>query len=82
MSPKGRLPETDSAPPPRIDRRRRHSADPTVPITVNIPVALRTALDAVVAERNATRSGLIVMALRAWLEREEARETAGTAPEA
>jgi hypothetical protein len=55
----------------RIDRRRRHADDPTMPITVNIPISLRTDLDTVVAERNATRSGLIVMAIRAWLDRQE-----------
>ena len=66
---------------PRIDRRRRHAADPTVGITVNMPIALRTALDEVVVARNATRSGLIAMALRVWLEGEEARGTADTAQE-
>lgn len=82
MSPKRRLPATDSAHTARSDWRHGAAADPTVEITVNIPVALREALDAVVVARNATRSGLIVMAVRAWLEREEARRTAGTAPEA
>ena len=60
--------------PQRVDRRRRHAADPTIGVTVSIPVALRQALDAVVVARGATRSGMIAMAVRAWLERQERRE--------
>ena len=55
----------------RIDRRRRHAHDPATPITVNIPVSLLQALDTVVTARAATRSGLIRMAVEAWLERQE-----------
>jgi hypothetical protein len=55
----------------RRDRRRRHSDNPATPITVNIPVSLKNALDAVVVERNGTRSGIICMAVTEWLERHD-----------
>jgi hypothetical protein len=49
--------------PIKIDRRKRRADDPTVPITVNIPVALLESLDDFVVERNATRSGMIRIAV-------------------
>jgi hypothetical protein len=72
---KQRVPESpQSGQPPRVDRRHRHANDPTKVIMVTMPIALREALDAVVVERRATRSGVIVMAVREWLERNEQRE--------
>jgi hypothetical protein len=55
----------------RIDRRRRHANDPTMAITLNIPVSLRAELDRVTGEMGWTRSGAIVVAVREWLERQE-----------
>ena len=63
--------DTTSESETRIDRRRRHAADPTVAVTVNIPVSLRIALDQVVGERGWTRSGAIGIAVRGWLARQE-----------
>jgi hypothetical protein len=55
----------------RIDRRRRHANDPTMSITVNVPVSLRTDLDRVTGEMGWTRSGAIVAAIREWLGRQD-----------
>jgi hypothetical protein len=63
--------QDDSNTVARRDRRRRHSDNPATPITVNLPVSLKNALDAVVVERNGTRSGFICMAVMEWLERQE-----------
>lgn len=62
--------------PERIDRQRCHADNPTLQISVNMPVSVLDALDDVVVARRVTRSGLIVMAVRAWLEQEASRETA------
>jgi metal-responsive CopG/Arc/MetJ family transcriptional regulator len=40
-------------------------------ITITIPIALREELDAIVAARDASRSGVIVMAVRDLLERDK-----------
>ena len=58
----------------KVDRRKRHANDPTVPITVNIPLALRTALDTYVVAKGSTRSGIICLAIRKWLEEQENAE--------
>ena len=58
--------------PEKIDRRKRHSDDPTIAITVNIPVTLKQQLDDVIIERGTgTRSGLITMAVSEWLTKLE-----------
>lgn len=53
--------------PTRIDRRKRHADDPTMPITVIIPVSLLAQLDDFVVENNATRSGMIRIAVAEML---------------
>jgi hypothetical protein len=58
-------------PVPKGDRRKRHADNPTVPITVNIPIALRNALDEVVVELGWTRSGAICVAVTEWIARQE-----------
>lgn len=62
------------------DRRRRHADDPTMAITLNIPISLRTELDRVTKEMGWTRSGAIVAAIRGWLARQEDAPGDHTAP--
>jgi hypothetical protein len=63
--------QATAEPAPTGDRRKRHAHNPTVPITLNIPIALRNALDEVVVEQGWTRSGTICMAVTEWLARHE-----------
>jgi predicted transcriptional regulator len=60
-----------SAPMARPDRRRRHADNPSVPISVNLPLKLKQRLDRVVIERRATRNAMISQALTMWLDAQE-----------
>ncbi len=53
--------------PRRPDRRRRHADNPSIPMTVNLPMRLKERLDAYVLQRKTTRNGVISQALIAWL---------------
>jgi len=47
----------------RVDRRKRHGDDPTMPITVNISISLLAELDDYVVSINGSRSGIIRLAV-------------------
>lgn len=53
------------------DRRRRHHDDPTTQITVNIDLVTLRETDTYCVEHRTTRSGLIRLALRAYLRAEQ-----------
>ncbi len=75
----GDAPE-QQAPPARIDRRRRHADNPSVPISVNLPLRLKERLDHVVVARRMTRNAVISQALTMWLDaQEQAAEAKGGA---
>jgi hypothetical protein len=51
----------------KIDRRKRHADNPSVPINAGLPRRLLQRLDDEVVRRRATRNGVIAQALTAYL---------------
>jgi predicted transcriptional regulator len=66
-------------PTARLDRRRRHADNPSVPISVNLPLRLKERLDRIVVARRATRNAMISQALTMWLDAQERAAEADSA---